>query len=309
MKVKKFSKWSTRILLISLMALVSIGSLSCIGPHPYETNPNLKLLVGDTTTAYDAVHCSNPVISQDGNVIYYLCVDADSLGGVFYDFAIGAVYTLNVDGNNNREIIEGKFNALSISYDGGKLGIHPYGGSYSELAPESLILIYDLNDSKIDSYPVIKKEIKDIEFAEDGQWVYYSVDASTASFNRTEFFRLHLSDSSNELLQTVDWYLGFDLFKDNSLYFDSIMVYPQINLLQENYAIGNSGYFGNQFLMRDTETDSLLNLPDSLIPYVDGSIGFPYWFSDGNTIVFSAQPYEAGSSAPAEIWILENVFE
>jgi hypothetical protein len=73
--------------------------------------------------------------------------------------------------------------------------------------------------------------------------------------------------------------------------------------------IGTSGGFDFKLLMRNIEDDTLMKLPDSLIPYVDGAVGFPYWFPDGNTIVFAASPYKEGSGAPAEIWILENIFE
>lgn len=304
MKVKKSNKWLTRVLVIVFLALVGIGGLC---RNPYTSNPNLKLLVGDTTTKYDSIHCSNPVVSMD-EVVYYLGMDRDSVGD--YDFAIGAVYSINSDGSNNQKILNGNFNALAISKNAQKLAVHPYSGSYPNYAPDSLILILRIFDSEIDSYPISKKEVRDIEFAENGQWVYYSVDASTASFNRTEFFRLHLSDSSNELLQTVDWYLGFDLFKDNSLYFDSIMARPQINPIQEEYVIGTYGYERYEFLLRNTVMHELDTLPDSLMPYYDGCVGYSYWFPNGKDIGFMAKPYsEPAGVSSGEIWILENVFE
>lgn len=304
MKLKRnLNKWYTRVLLICFLALVWVGVM-CV--DPYTTNPNLKLLVGDTTTDYDTIHCSNPVVSPDGKTVYYLCAPRDSID--FYVVALGTVYAINVDGTNNKKILDGIFNALAISHDGNKLAIHPYK-NYFYLEPESLILVLNSPGSKIDSYPTPKHHVIDAEFSADGQWLYYTVDASSPSHVRTEIYRIKLSDSTNELIQTMDGYHGFDLYIDNRIYFDPVITFPQIEPTKEKYVIGASYYSDFKLMMRNIEEDTLMKLPDSLIPYDHGAVGFPYWFPDGNSIVFAAQPYKEGSGAPAEIWILENIFE
>ena len=299
MKVKKFSKWSTRILLDSFMLLVVIGGMC---QNPYHTNHNLKLVVGDTTTAYDAVHCSNPVVSPDGNVIYYLCVDADALNG-FYESSIGQLYVVNIDGSSNKKILDGKLHSLSISSNRKKLAVQSCAGSYSEPIPESLILVIHVDTigvTNIDSLWVTPKGINKIEWSSSDDYVYYR--------SSTNIYRWDLTTNSEEMLMTITGIAGFDLFGNNSIYLDSAIVYPQLNPKNENYAIGTKYGYDQNFLMRDLQTSKLDTLPDSLNPYLGGLVCFPYWFSDGNTIVFSAQPYEAGG-APAEIWILENLFE
>ncbi len=304
MKLKKLNRWFTRVLLIGLMALVG-GGVLC--RDPYTTNPNLRLLVGDTTTKYDAIHCSNPVVSPNGNTIYYLCAPSDSLSS--YNISIGAIYAVDISRSNNEKILDGKFNALAISSDGNKLAIHPYK-SYYYLEPDSFILIFDLPTSKIDSYPILNKRIIDIEFTRDNQLVYYSVVIYTATLPKIEFYRLHLSDSTNELCGTIEGLGGFDLFADDSIYIDSSMQFPQINPVQEAYAIGSVSQFDLKLSMRDITKDTLLGLPDSLKPYDSGLVGQPYWFPDGNTIVFATSPYsEPLGKTPAEIWMLTNFFE
>jgi len=68
--------------------------------------------------------------------------------------------------------------------------------------------------------------------------------------------------------------------------------------------------------MRNIPQSSLIYFPEeSFNPYyrklLFGGIwvGFPYWFPDGNTIVFSVSRSADSGGNPAEIWILKNVFE
>lgn len=305
MKIKKLrlNNWLTRVLLIGVLALVCIGG--CF-EKPRPTNPNLRFLVGDTLN--HSVHCSHPVVSPDGNVVYYLRANSDSVR--FDELTFGSIYSIDVDGTDNKEVLYGKYNALAISPDGKKLAVHPLTGSHSDPQPESLIMIFHLSDAKCDTYPSVKHWIWDIEFAADTQWIYFSVDAGTPSYNRTEFYRLNLSDSTNELLKTIDWGIGgFDLTNNDSIYFDLEIAFPQINSLQKKYVIGTPRFEDLIFVLRNTETNKLDSLADSLIPY-NGGVGHPYWFPNGKDIVFMAKPYnEPAGEIAGEIWILTNFFD
>lgn len=45
------------------------------------------------------------------------------------------------------------------------------------------------------------------------------------------------------------------------------------------------------------------------MPY-DGSVGYPYWFPNGEDIVFMAKPYhEPSNKIAGEIWMLTNFFD
>ncbi|MGQ9535559.1 MAG: hypothetical protein ACUVTF_10095 [bacterium] len=296
-KMMKFNKWFTRVPLICFLALVYIGGY-CEKQRP--ENPNLKFLIGDTLN--HSFHCSHPVVSPEGNVIYYLRANSDSVR--FDELTFGSIYSINVDGTENKEVLYGKYNALAISPDGKRLAVHPLTGSHSALQPESLILIFHLSDAKIDTYPAVKRWIMDTEFAADTQWLIYIVWQDPI-----EIYRLNLSDSTSELIQSVAWAGGFDLFNNDSLYFDSSMAYPQVNPVYEKYVIGTPGFENLVFTLRNTETNKLDSLAGSLIPY-NGPVGYPYWFPNGKDIVFMAKPYnEPADEIAGEIWMLTNFFD
>ncbi len=297
MQLKRLNNWLTRVLLICFLALVYMGGY-CEKPRP--TNPNLRFLVGDTLN--NSIHCHHPVVSPDGNVVYYLRANSDSVE--FDELTFGSVYSINVDGTSDKEVLYGKYNALAISPDGEKLAVHPLIGSHYDPQPESLIIIFHLSNVKCDTYSIVKHWIMDIEFAADTQWLYYK-----CGLNPVEIYRLNLYDSTNELILSPAWAGGFDLFNNDSVYYDSIMDYPQISPVYENYVIGTPGFQELKFTLRNTKTHKLDTLPDSLVPY-NGDVGYPYWFPNGKDIVFMAKPYnEPLSTIAGEIWILTNLFD
>ena len=304
---KILNEWFTKAILICFLVLVGIGGMC---ENPYQTNPNLKLLVGDTTTDYDSIHCSNPVVSPDGNIIYYLRVSADSVD-YGYGWGIGAIYSITAKGKDNRLLLNGKFTRLSISHNGKMLAVHSNRGAFDYPEPESLILVLHLDSvaiSNIDSFWITAKRIEKIEWASGDNDLYFS---TVDYYNfKTTIYRLNLTDSTEEEVKIISGVIGFDLLQYDSVYVDdSIKPQPQIEPVSEKYLIGTYGFMGKDFLMRNLSNGILFTLPDSCEPYGIGDVGSPYWFPDGNTIVFAASPYIEGSGAPAEIWILENVFE
>jgi hypothetical protein len=64
-------------------------------------------------------------------------------------------------------------------------------------------------------------------------------------------------------------------------------------------------------LIFNSQDDTLFALPESVTPYIENWVGQPYWFPGGSTIVFAAGTVggDASGCDPAEIWILENLFE
>jgi len=298
---KILNNWYIKVVLLCFVSLIYTGGW-CEIKHPL--NPNLKLVVGDTTAIFDSLHCSYPVVSPDGKKVYYLCVNTDSTYG-FYELPVGDIWAVNVDGSNNRLLLDGVYHLLSISHDGSRLAFQSCRGSYNDPVPESLILIVHLREStiaNIESLWVTQKGINKIEWSSDDEYLYYQ------SLNF--IYRLQLSNGVEELVTSIPGIKGFDLFKDNTIYYDSVIKNPQINPIHQNYVIGTKYEFSGSLLIRNISQGTLSELPASCEPYgISGLIGYPYWFPDGNTIVFAATPYVEGTHAPAEIWILENFFE
>jgi len=299
---KILNNWYIKVVLLCFVSLIYTGGW-CEIKHPL--NPNLKLVVGDTTAIFDSLHCSYPVVSPDGKKVYFLAADTDSLFHYIYG-GIGSLYVVDTDGRNLMKILDGKFNALSISHSGTKVAVHVNSGSYFSITPESLILIINLEEPiAIDSFWITSKWLIKSEWSKNDNYLYYFYG---------RIYRLNLTTGEEEIVATNSGIAGFDLYKDDALYIDSLLAIPELNPIHQNYVIGTKYEFNGSLLIRNISQGTLLELPASCEPYGSGLIGsgligYPYWFPDGNTIVFAASPYIQGTGAPAEIWILENVFE
>ncbi len=298
MKLKKINNWFARVLLVCFLALVWIGGLC---EHPYHTNPNLRLLVGDTI--YWSTHNFNPVVSIDGNSVYYLSMSIDNWSG-FYEEQVGSIYSVNIDGGNVNHILPGMFNCLAISADGRKLAVQSYKKGEYFLEPESLIVIVHLDFSTVDSLWIsTKAKIMKMAWSSNDDYLYFLLP--------TEIRRLSLSDSLEETVMLVSDVVGFDLFKNDSIHIDSNIYYSEIDPLHQKYILGTADIFANKLLMRSIQKDTILTLPDSLLPFLSSWVGQPYWVPNSQTIVFSAAEQGGGAPGgdPAQIWILENIFE
>lgn len=293
---KCLCKCFINILLSCLFVLITIGG-QC--RKPYTRNPNLKFLVGDTIN--QSLHCFNPLVSVDGQRVYYLTTSIDS----FYE--TGSLYSINTDGNNNMHLFQGYFDLAALS-SVNTVALHPCEDN-TGLSPESLLLLLNPSSMTVDTLPIVVARVSNMEFNSDGNHIYYSIVEYSPSSGRTRIYRLAIADSSNVLLLDYGWPLGFDVNSRDSLCLDSIMSLPQINPAEEEWVIGTPGYENSHFLIRNTELNMLDTLPDSLIPYSDGTVGYAYWFPDGQNIAFMAKPYsDPAGTDPGAIWILENIF-
>jgi hypothetical protein len=244
------------------MALVNIGSLSCIRPHPYETNPNLKLVVGDTV--YHSTHNFNPVVSPNGGKVHYLSISVDNWSG-FYEDQMGSLFSVNTDGSDILEILPGKYNNIAASPDGKKLAAQSYKGEYDEPIPESLIVILHMDTGNAESLWVTSRHIKKLAWSNNGNYLYYHTSNS--------IYRLYLPDSTDEIVMSISGIVGFDLFNNDSIYLDSVIWCPEIDPINQQHIIGSSGIFAINLLMRDIQGETLITFPDSLTPYCENWVG------------------------------------
>ena len=302
---KILNEWFTKAILICFLVLVGIGGMC---ENPYQTNPNLKLIAGDTI--YDSTHNFNPVVSPDGGNVYYLSISVFNWTG-FYDDQAGAIYSVKIDGGGVEEILRGLYNSLAISADGKKLACQSYKKEAEPyfISPESLIIVVHIIEGTVESLWISSKEkIRKLAWDNEGNYLYY--------LTTNAIKRLYLPDSTEEIVMSISGIKGFDLFKNDSIYLDSTIWYPEIEPTNQRYIIGtagifgDTGIFGDKFIMRDTQGETLFTLPDSLVPYMFSFVSQPYWLPDGNTIVFSAAEQGFGPVGnAAQIWILENLFE
>jgi WD40 repeat protein len=280
---------------ISLLMLLLIVVFNSLCRHPYHTNPDLRLLVGDTLTFDDSIHCSNPVVSPKDKKVYYLGGPSDSHGQV----NAGSIYTINFDGTDNKKFLEGKFYNLAVSRDGEKLAVLNYR-SYEPLEPDSLILVITISTLQIDSFWISFRGVGKIEWNKDGNYLYYPAHSM--------IHRLHLPTRSEEVVDSIPRLVGYDLFSNDLIYLDSMVFGVQISP-NDKYAIG-IGSDCRVFLMRNIETQKLDTLSGLAEPYAQGKVQYPYWHPEDNTIVFMAQPYWGSmQQSSGEIWILKNVFD
>lgn len=268
-------------------------------------NPDLIFLAGDTLST--SIYCVEPVVSPDGETIYYI-KGGGVYGGRWYwgdlTYEPASIYAIDSDGKNERLILKGKYRTLAISPDGKKLAFTP---------GDSLILILNLINQKIDSFKVITKWVEDIEFSYDTNWVYYSGSNRAGD---SKLFRLNLSDSTNEQVFASSVF-GFDIFKNGEIYVDLQLPFPQINPTNERYVISPSGgEFAPNAVMRDLLNNSLIYFEDNAfkphcVPILGccDFVGGIYWFPDGNTVVFSASRCTDPGGVSPQLWILKNVFK
>jgi hypothetical protein len=200
--------------------------------------------------------------------------------------------------------MSGAFDNLSISPDGNRLAVQCFHTLNNYADPESLIIVVDIATSSIDSLWIsLKEQLKKIVWNNTADFLYFLTD--------DDIRRINVNNSIEEIVSTVGWVWGFDLFNNDSIYIDDALWKPEIEPNGQQYVLGSTDFFSLDLLIRDLQNDTMFALPESLTPYTDNWVGQPYWFPDGHTIVFAAAP--VGGGAPgndaAEIWMLEHLFE
>jgi Tol biopolymer transport system component len=296
--MKRTKRYFIKLLLCNLLILLYIGGFC---ESPYTTNSNLKLIAGDTVR--HSTHNFNPVVSSSGDRVYYLSVSIDEWSGMFED-QTGSIYSVNADGSDVTEILDGMYDNLAISLNGNNLAVQHFKGDYLDPDPESLIVVVDVATSNTESLWISPKErLKKIVWNNSSEYLYFlSSDAIR---------RVSLADSSEELVVTISGIKGFDLFGNDSIHTDTVLWNPEIEPNDQQYILGSNDIFSLDLLILNSQDGTLFALPESLTPYIEKWVGQPYWFPDGSTIVFASGAVGGGTPGcdPTEIWILENLFD
>ena len=316
-KTSRLKKFLMPLFLV--LMIFTIVSNTCEKEDPYTYNPNLRLLSGDTLRWSD--HSTCPVVSPNGEKVYFLSLPWDEWHGNYYytGLEVGRLYEIRSDGTGKRKLIDDIFSALAISPDGKKLAADLLSACTTYINPKydtNAIVLIDIKTLLIDTLWVSHPNIAHIEFGKESENILYFSSFDPHNPEKYKIVKLNLSDTTE---QVVGQGLGFDVFKDGRLYIDSKLYYLQIHPDSEDLAISIDDAHahppicegGDIFWLLHINSRKIDTLPESFVPYFGAIVCSPYWFPCGDKIVFSASEAWGGLSDgdPYELWILENFFE
>jgi hypothetical protein len=302
-----------RKIVFLILLFLYFGVNVCKSPTEPQSSTCSKRTTKDLVLLLSKEHLTNPVVSPDGKIIYFLQSYPIDDPGIKFSF--GSIYAINVDGSNYRKILDGWYNALAISNDGKKLAFKINREEDYYPSKDSLIGVLNLGNFKVDTYKVMHHNIRDIEFSLNDEWIYYLAITSTSGMGISKIYKLNILDSTNFFVDSIERIVfGFDLDKNDVPFFSFVseVLFPQINFKNPDYAIGSTEGDENnngKLALLNISKNIVIYLPDSCTPYE--VVGMPYWFPDGNTIVFFAREwrFDPGGQDPGELWILRNVFK
>jgi Tol biopolymer transport system component len=291
-------------------------TLSCrrpTGPE-FQRNPNLRLLVSHIE---ENRACFSPVWSPDGNKIYYLLTPYRKMPME----AGGQLYAIDVDGSNDRLILDGEFGSLAISPSGDMLAL-----TCNATAVEGGALITtDTAGQNIDTIVTTKKRVFDVEFNSDGKRLIYFIYCPPESLNFNGFYSYDLEAGIEEKLFFLQATGGFDISDDDTLLFADWMWSRLYNLSDTTYVLYDFSlswpqFYGNYVITSIVDGSGelyLVNIENGEYviidsqPYENTGSFQPYWSPDGAQLVFSSSMLLGDPWKPYyyELWILEDVWE
>ncbi|UCG44187.1 MAG: PD40 domain-containing protein [candidate division WOR-3 bacterium] len=265
-------------------------------------NRNLELLL-----AVRDCDLVNPVVSPDGSCIYFLRSEPGESGisGRFGGHR-GALWKLHLGDEEPELLLAGSFRAIAVSSDGQRLA-----------ACDSALVLLGRRGKAFDT--VIQPdttlgEIFDVEFAHDGAYVFFAANRGVGY--RRPCYRVAL-DGSDLTLVDVGYgsaesdVAGFDLEPDGGIYWGSWYLlglageyWPQFSPVDSLvFVSARPGLRGWDLKLKHTRTEERRDLDAA--PRGKAILASPYWYPDGECIVFSART--SGTEGCHELWMLRNV--
>ncbi|MBS4014871.1 MAG: PD40 domain-containing protein, partial [Candidatus Latescibacteria bacterium] len=290
----------TILLICILVLIVILMNLGCDWPIFFRRNSNLKLLI--SKEGYSAF---NPVWTPDGNKIYYLMVQQEG----YIESYGGQLRVINIDGSNDRLVLDGTFGSLAITQDCSKLSL-----TCGNIKEGGSLILTDTLGNILDTLSAYPQKVCDVEFNRTGNTAYYF------AYNEG-FFKVNFETGMADTVLPWDIINGFDVWDDSLIIFGG-KLYNLINRNITDYfhlRIYQHAQFlpfsANQIISatRDKAYISNLELEKyeelDVCPYWNSYISFPYWSPDGEKIVFSASKMKGDPNRPTnhELWILEKI--
>jgi Tol biopolymer transport system component len=308
--VKEMKKLILGFMLLSYF----FGGCGCNPCEPeFERNPQLRRLV-----SYHLRDCYNPVFSLDGERIYYL--RTREYGSFFFEG--GQLRCINIDGTNDRLILDGNYGTLAISSNGEKLALTIDAGYYKG----GRIGIVDTSGANFELLDTSSDSIIRVEFSQDCSSLFFCD-------HHSKYSRINLDGTSETELfesQANEGTYGFDVSNEDKLivFSDFIerelrsFIYslndsskselvthvggPQFSPINRDIILYcPTNYSMDGFRKINIQTGAITNLDSRTYKYSCSK--FPYWSWDGKKIVFAGSELSGDPLGPEdyEIWVVE----
>jgi len=218
----------------------------------------------------------------------------------------GTLWKMKTDGTEATEVLSDTFCALAISANGQKLAL----ATKTEETGGKLV-IFDLVGLTLDTILTSHSDIFDVVFSKtDPQKIYYCS-------KNYGVYRINIDGSGEELINpSIRNY--FDLTSSDSIitrmpyYHPKPRVHPSLPYIAYIKPKPVAGAYAktDDIILVNMETMDTTYLNAN--PYKYSWIFFPYWFPDGNKLIFTAYEFVGGDPLRlrpgGEIWLLEKVF-
>ncbi len=207
----------------------------------------------------------------------------------------GTLKVVNLDGTDEREVIDGLWTYFDLSDDGSKIAV----------TNDTIILLITPEGEVLDTIYHSQPYVECLRFGHEDTFLYYYAWGGGRS--QRGFYRLNLYTGEEEFVKPYEE-MGFDGFE---VVADTIVLmgsYPSLNPTNSQYLITEGG----GLYLFSLSTGDTIRLDAR--PYCNSGIKFPSWDPSGKDVIFSAGEM-IGCIDPGcrlinlEIWILRDVLE
>jgi Tol biopolymer transport system component len=282
---------------------------SCNSPEEFERNPNLIFLGGDLHSYI------MPVWSPDGQTIFYLIYsECPKIGDCGYLKAV------NVDGSNDRFIVEEPFGVLAVSPDGNRLAMT----RDATTEEGGILILIDIDGANEETLTTSLPFVFDVKFFSNGLSLIYNGHGANDP-DSNGFYTIDVNGLNEKFILEADRF-HFDLSPNDSLIFYGNYTYSLADSSLKSYQVGGEWFrfhpvdpnlvilsdirvrFLNDLYLLDLSSDKKTLLEART--YEKSSNLFASWSPDGSMIVFSSAESIEGDPSyyrNHELWMLMNI--
>lgn len=282
-------------------AAVLVAGMACEAPR--QIPPDYVLWLSDS-----GHFRFDPIVSPDGRSVYYLD-DTTWVYGAWPRFPLrGGLRVFGLNDSVDRLLFPGRFYNLALSPDGMRLAVVTDSPDGQQTA--SRLIALDTGaahaDTLVVSHITTSSPIWDMHFFQSGAALLYCV-RTDASYKDYRFYSVPLEPGSKEtlLFQFLGYLEGFDVFKGDSIYVDSLVRDdPAVNPVHTRW-VAYTYSDAMELMLKDRRAGTVRLVDYGPRPHGEehNFIECPNWAPNGNQLFFSSAPRGADR---VEIWSLKN---